>query len=129
MDGNGRRNSGHNGGGVSKPGTEQNRSNITHKPNQGELQEVSAKAPKNDDQAQRSSSSGHRSEPTQAQPNTGVADITDQFDYTFWAGDLNYRVDLTRAEAEECLQRGDLEVKTCSPLSLCTSILKFCEGA
>ncbi|KAI8598641.1 hypothetical protein EDD21DRAFT_181519 [Dissophora ornata] len=36
-------------------------------------------------------------------------DITDQFDYTFWAGDLNYRVDLTRAQANECLEKGDLE--------------------
>ncbi|KAF9113422.1 inositol polyphosphate 5-phosphatase [Mortierella sp. AM989] len=36
-------------------------------------------------------------------------DITEQFDYTFWAGDLNYRVDLPRAKAEECLQKGDIE--------------------
>ena len=37
-------------------------------------------------------------------------DVTDQFDYTFWAGDLNYRVDLSRAQANECLEKGDLEV-------------------
>lgn len=37
-------------------------------------------------------------------------DVTDQFDYTFWAGDLNYRVDLSREKADECLQKGDLEV-------------------
>ncbi|KAF9329681.1 inositol polyphosphate 5-phosphatase [Podila minutissima] len=36
-------------------------------------------------------------------------DVTDQFDYTFWAGDLNYRVDLSRAQANECLEKGDLE--------------------
>ncbi|KAF9581982.1 inositol polyphosphate 5-phosphatase [Lunasporangiospora selenospora] len=36
-------------------------------------------------------------------------DITQQFDYTFWAGDLNYRVDLSRTDAEGCLKRGDLE--------------------
>ncbi|KAF9126204.1 inositol polyphosphate 5-phosphatase, partial [Mortierella sp. GBA39] len=36
-------------------------------------------------------------------------DVTDQFDYTFWAGDLNYRVDLSREKADECLQKGDLE--------------------
>lgn len=37
------------------------------------------------------------------------SDVTDQFDYTFWAGDLNYRVDLSREAADECLQKGDLE--------------------
>lgn len=37
-------------------------------------------------------------------------DVTDQFDYTFWAGDLNYRVDLSRAQANECLEKGDLKV-------------------
>ncbi|KAG0326757.1 inositol polyphosphate 5-phosphatase [Dissophora globulifera] len=42
-------------------------------------------------------------------PSTTAVDITDQFDYTFWAGDLNYRVDLTRAQANECLQKNDLE--------------------
>ncbi|CAO3573568.1 unnamed protein product [Mortierella alpina] len=36
-------------------------------------------------------------------------DITEQFDYTFWAGDLNYRVDLSRAEAEDCIHKGDLK--------------------
>ncbi|KAF9170338.1 inositol polyphosphate 5-phosphatase [Mortierella sp. AD011] len=44
----------------------------------------------------------------QAQVGTAV-DITEQFDYTFWAGDLNYRVDLTRAQADDYLQKGDLE--------------------
>ncbi|KAF9938183.1 inositol polyphosphate 5-phosphatase [Mortierella alpina] len=38
-----------------------------------------------------------------------ASDITEQFDYTFWAGDLNYRVDLSRAEAEDCIHRGDLK--------------------
>ncbi|KAF9193594.1 inositol polyphosphate 5-phosphatase [Haplosporangium sp. Z 767] len=51
---------------------------------------------------------GHVESSTQTPPKTGV-DITDQFDYTFWAGDLNYRVDLTRAQANECIQKGDLE--------------------
>ncbi|KAF9094896.1 inositol polyphosphate 5-phosphatase [Mortierella sp. AD031] len=37
------------------------------------------------------------------------ADVTELFDYTFWAGDLNYRVDLSRKQADECLQKGDLE--------------------
>ncbi|KAG0245224.1 inositol polyphosphate 5-phosphatase [Actinomortierella wolfii] len=36
-------------------------------------------------------------------------DITQQFDYTFWAGDLNYRVDMTRQEADACLARDDIE--------------------
>ncbi|KAF9432879.1 inositol polyphosphate 5-phosphatase [Entomortierella beljakovae] len=38
------------------------------------------------------------------------SDITEQFDYTFWAGDLNYRVNLSRAEAEKCIEKGDIEV-------------------
>ncbi|KAF9946220.1 inositol polyphosphate 5-phosphatase, partial [Mortierella alpina] len=38
-----------------------------------------------------------------------TSDITEQFDYTFWAGDLNYRVDLSRAEAEDCIHKGDLK--------------------
>ncbi|KAF9573437.1 inositol polyphosphate 5-phosphatase [Mortierella alpina] len=38
-----------------------------------------------------------------------ASDVTEQFDYTFWAGDLNYRVDLSRAEAEDCIQKGDLK--------------------
>lgn len=98
VDGNGRRNS----GGISKSSA-----GAEHKLNQGKHQEVGAKVPKSDDQNQRGNSS---SALVEAQSNTGVMDITDQFDYTFWAGDLNYRVDLTREEAEECLQRGDLEV-------------------
>ncbi|KAF9979377.1 inositol polyphosphate 5-phosphatase [Actinomortierella ambigua] len=36
-------------------------------------------------------------------------DITQQFDYTFWAGDLNYRVDMTRQEADACLAKNDIE--------------------
>ncbi|KAI7831583.1 Endonuclease/exonuclease/phosphatase [Gamsiella multidivaricata] len=40
-------------------------------------------------------------------------DITEQFDYTFWAGDLNYRVDLSRAQAEKCLEKEDLGVISC----------------
>ncbi|KAF9164923.1 inositol polyphosphate 5-phosphatase [Actinomortierella ambigua] len=36
-------------------------------------------------------------------------DITQQFDYTFWAGDLNYRVDMTRQEADAYLAKGDIE--------------------
>ncbi|KAG9072363.1 inositol polyphosphate 5-phosphatase [Linnemannia hyalina] len=45
-------------------------------------------------------------QPPQQEP---YPDVTDQFDYTFWAGDLNYRVDLSREKADECLQKGDLE--------------------
>ncbi|ORZ28711.1 hypothetical protein BCR41DRAFT_3172 [Lobosporangium transversale] len=44
------------------------------------------------------------------QNSSANVDITNQFDYTFWAGDLNYRVDMTRAEADECLQKGDLKL-------------------
>ncbi|KAG0268353.1 inositol polyphosphate 5-phosphatase [Actinomortierella ambigua] len=36
-------------------------------------------------------------------------DITQQFDYTFWAGDLNYRVDMTRQEADAYLAKDDIE--------------------
>ncbi|KAF8977033.1 inositol polyphosphate 5-phosphatase [Entomortierella lignicola] len=70
---------------------------------------------KSSDQTQESSghsngkgSKGSDSNTTQAHPSPKV-DITDQFDYTFWAGDLNYRVDLTRAQANEYLDKGDLE--------------------
>ncbi|KAF9205326.1 inositol polyphosphate 5-phosphatase [Haplosporangium sp. Z 27] len=70
---------------------------------------------KSSDQTQESSghsngkgSKGSDSNTTQAHPSPKV-DITDQFDYTFWAGDLNYRVDLTRAQANEYLEKGDLE--------------------
>jgi len=55
----------------------------------------------------------HGDSSSQAHSSTATVDITDQFDYTFWAGDLNYRVDLPRAEAEECIARGDLQVRTC----------------
>ncbi|KAG0238357.1 inositol polyphosphate 5-phosphatase [Actinomortierella wolfii] len=44
---------------------------------------------------------GNKSEPP--------TDITQQFDYTFWAGDLNYRVDMTRQEADACLAKDDIE--------------------
>ncbi|KAG0274468.1 inositol polyphosphate 5-phosphatase [Linnemannia exigua] len=46
-----------------------------------------------------------------SQPNLAevCTDVTELFDYTFWAGDLNYRVDLSREQADECLQKGDLE--------------------
>ncbi|KAF9134556.1 inositol polyphosphate 5-phosphatase [Mortierella sp. 14UC] len=47
-----------------------------------------------------------KSQPNLAEVST---DVTEQFDYTFWAGDLNYRVDLSREQADECLQKGDLE--------------------
>ncbi|KAG0344240.1 inositol polyphosphate 5-phosphatase [Podila humilis] len=41
--------------------------------------------------------------------NISKVDVTDQFDYTFWAGDLNYRVEMSRAEADACLQKDDIE--------------------
>ncbi|KAG0007044.1 inositol polyphosphate 5-phosphatase [Modicella reniformis] len=119
-DGNGRGNSGQNGGGVSKPSVEHRSNNINQKPNQSGLLEIGTKVEEDRGQGPRSNSSGHNSgqgskssgdhsSQAQAQTDTGFVDITDQFDYTFWAGDLNYRVDLTRAEADECLQRGDLK--------------------
>ncbi|KAI8357110.1 hypothetical protein B0O80DRAFT_496830 [Mortierella sp. GBAus27b] len=52
---------------------------------------------------------GSKGDQAHGAPSTDAADITDQFDYTFWAGDLNYRVDLSRAEADACLQRDDLK--------------------
>ncbi|KAK3826027.1 MAG: hypothetical protein J3Q66DRAFT_113284 [Benniella sp.] len=98
--GNGRGNSGQNGR-VSKPGAECHPSNITIQLHGGNSNNHSID--------QSGKSSGDLSNQTLAQSNSGVVDITDQFDYTFWAGDLNYRVDLSREEAEECLERGDLK--------------------
>jgi len=57
------------------------------------------------------------SQPSKSQPHLQLCeDVTQQFDYTFWAGDLNYRVDLPRETADKCLQKGDLEVNTNHPL-------------
>ncbi|KAF9919635.1 inositol polyphosphate 5-phosphatase [Linnemannia zychae] len=42
-------------------------------------------------------------------PQETSINVTDQFDYTFWAGDLNYRVDLSREKADEYIQKGDIE--------------------
>lgn len=57
---------------------------------------------------------GHPQQPQakgpQQPPLEVCPDVTEQFDYTFWAGDLNYRVDLSREKADECIQKGDLEV-------------------
>ncbi|RUS15844.1 Endonuclease/exonuclease/phosphatase [Endogone sp. FLAS-F59071] len=36
------------------------------------------------------------------------ANVTDRFDYAFWFGDLNYRVNGKRAEVEAAIARGDL---------------------
>jgi hypothetical protein len=54
----------------------------------------------------------------QPPPSEVCPDVTDQFDYTFWAGDLNYRVELSREKADECLQKGDLEVISSTVLDL-----------
>lgn len=100
--GNGRNNSGKNGE-VPKPSAECHPSNITTQIQRGSSSHYGSD--------HGGKSNGDPSARTQSQPNSGVVDITDQFDYTFWAGDLNYRVNVTRAEAEECLQRGDLKVR------------------
>lgn len=33
-------------------------------------------------------------------PRNGLSDVTEKFDYCFWCGDLNFRVDITRAQAD-----------------------------
>lgn len=35
-------------------------------------------------------------------------DVTNEFDYVFWFGDLNYRVDMDRQTANKCLVRSDI---------------------
>ncbi|KAG0008663.1 inositol polyphosphate 5-phosphatase, partial [Entomortierella chlamydospora] len=85
-----------------KPNGKSNSSgNLTRSPSKAKLVPES-KAPDHS----HGSSDGHSN--GQAQVGTAV-DITEQFDYTFLAGDLNYRVDLTRAQADDYLQKGDLE--------------------
>ena len=39
-----------------------------------------------------------------------VADVTNRFDYTFWAGDLNYRVNGTRKMIDSLLEKNLMEV-------------------
>ncbi|CAG8565059.1 10268_t:CDS:2 [Acaulospora morrowiae] len=34
--------------------------------------------------------------------------VTDRFDYTFWFGDMNYRVEFTREEADEHIKKEDI---------------------
>jgi hypothetical protein len=41
---------------------------------------------------------------------TSELDITDDYDYVFWFGDLNYRVNGTRRMIDDALKRGMLEV-------------------
>ncbi|CAG8726027.1 512_t:CDS:2, partial [Racocetra persica] len=36
--------------------------------------------------------------------------VTDRFDYVFWFGDMNYRIDLPRAEVDELIAKKDLKV-------------------
>ncbi len=38
-------------------------------------------------------------------------DVTSNFDYVFWFGDLNYRVDLDRQTANKCLSKADIMVR------------------
>ncbi|CAG8615349.1 10448_t:CDS:2 [Cetraspora pellucida] len=40
-----------------------------------------------------------------SQPN-----VTDRFDYTFWFGDMNYRIDLPRLEVDQLISKKDLKV-------------------
>ncbi|KAF9360070.1 inositol polyphosphate 5-phosphatase [Mortierella sp. AD094] len=85
-----------------KPSGKPNSSdNITRNPSKAQL----APELKTPDHSH-GNSDGH----SNGQAHVGTAvDVTEQFDYTFWAGDLNYRVDLTRAQAEDYLQKEDLE--------------------
>lgn len=39
-------------------------------------------------------------------------DVTTEFDFVFWFGDLNYRVDMDRQMANKCLLRSDIMVST-----------------
>ncbi|CAG8443962.1 4843_t:CDS:2 [Rhizophagus irregularis] len=35
--------------------------------------------------------------------------VTDRFDYTFWFGDMNYRVDLERSRVDDLIRQNDIE--------------------
>ncbi|CAG8506150.1 5975_t:CDS:2 [Dentiscutata heterogama] len=39
--------------------------------------------------------------------------VTDRFDYTFWFGDMNYRIDLPREEVDELINKKDLKTLLC----------------
>ncbi|GBC00839.1 hypothetical protein RclHR1_03990016 [Rhizophagus clarus] len=39
----------------------------------------------------------------------GFINVTDRFDYTFWFGDMNYRVDLERSRVDDLIRQNDIK--------------------
>ncbi|KAF0357476.1 DNase I-like protein [Gigaspora margarita] len=42
-----------------------------------------------------------------------LPNVTDRFDYTFWFGDMNYRIDLTREEVDKLINKKQLKTLLC----------------